>query len=94
MRTHQIQVSNGRETVREIRRQLFEFPEVLEVFDTGRADVLVVVYAGHPRPGEWLAALRAVGYEVQTRRLSPRWNANSTCLLRDVRVSHERGSPR
>ncbi len=59
MRTHQIHVSNGRETVDEIRHQLFRFPEVLEVFVTGRPDALVVVCPGRPRPGEWLRALSA-----------------------------------
>ena len=68
MRTHQIQVSNGREAVHEIRRELFLFPQVLEVFATGRPDVLVVVYTGRPRPGEWLRALRALGYRTPSRR--------------------------
>jgi hypothetical protein len=68
MRTHQIHVSNGREWLQEIRRELFLFPEVLEVFDTGRPDVLVVVYIGRPRPGEWSRALRAVGYDTPPRR--------------------------
>ena len=67
MQTHQIHVSNGREAVHEIRRELFLFPEVLEVFDTGRPDALVVVYLGRPRPGEWLKALRAIGYQTPTR---------------------------
>jgi hypothetical protein len=72
VRTHQIHVSNGREAVHEIRRQLFLFPEVIEVFDTGRPDVLVVVYIGRPRPGEWLKAVRALGY-----RTPPRGHATS-----------------
>ena len=58
MKTHQIHVSGARERVHEIRRELFAFSEVLDVFVTGRADVLVVVYAGRPRPGEWLRVLR------------------------------------
>src|SRR5207245_2260839 len=45
-----------------------EFPEILDVFVTSRPDALVVVYAGRPHPGRWLAALRAVGYEVPGRR--------------------------
>jgi hypothetical protein len=68
MQTHKIHVSNGREAVHEIRRQLFLFHEVLEVFDTGRPDVLLVVCAGRPRPGEWLRALRALGYHSPARR--------------------------
>jgi hypothetical protein len=70
MRTHQIQVSNGREALDEIRRELFQFSEVLEVFDTSRPDALVVVCAGRPRPGEWLSALRAAGYDAPARRRS------------------------
>src|SRR5260370_35408879 len=67
MQTHQIHISQGGESVCDIRRSLFRFPEVLDVFATGGRDVLVVVYAGHPRPGEWLRALRAVGYETPAR---------------------------
>jgi hypothetical protein len=37
------------------------------VFATGRPDALVVVYAGRPRPGEWLRALRAIGYRTLAR---------------------------
>jgi hypothetical protein len=54
--------------VQEIRHELFAFPEVLDVFVTGRPDCLVVVSLGRPRPGEWLRALRAVGYQVPIRR--------------------------
>lgn len=68
MQTHQIHVANGREAVNEIRRELFVFPEVLEVFEAGGPDVLVVVYAGRPRPGEWLSALRTVGYRTPGRQ--------------------------
>jgi hypothetical protein len=68
VQTHQISVSRGRDSVDEIRKKLFEFPEVLEVFITGRPDSLVVVCSGRPRPGEWLRALRAVGYQVPARR--------------------------
>jgi hypothetical protein len=67
MQTHQIHVSAARERVHVIRRTLFAFPGVLEVFMTGRPDVLVVVYAGRPRPAEWLRALRALGYRAPTR---------------------------
>lgn len=69
MRTHKIHVSDGEETVQDIRRELFVFPEVLEVFATG-PDVVVVVCAGRPRPGEWLSALRAVGYRTPARSQS------------------------
>jgi hypothetical protein len=68
VQTHQINVSRARDMVQEIRHELFEFPEVLDVFVTGRPDWLVVVSRGRPRPGEWLRALRAVGYHVPVRR--------------------------
>ena len=62
MQTHQIQISNGRDRVDEIRSELFAFAEVLDVFITSRPDALVVVCSGRPHPGEWLRALRAAGY--------------------------------
>jgi hypothetical protein len=68
VQTHQIHVSNGRERVDEVRRELFTFPEVLDVFVTSRPDALVVVCSGRPRPGDWLGALRRVGYDVPARR--------------------------
>ena len=68
VQTHALHVSNGRDSVLEIRHELFGFPEVLDVFATGRQDVLVVVCAGRPRPAEWLRALRAVGYETSAWR--------------------------
>ncbi|HEY2437809.1 MAG TPA: hypothetical protein VGH93_11555 [Solirubrobacteraceae bacterium] len=68
MQTYALHVSNGRDSVLDIRRELFGFPEVLDVFTTGRRDVLVVVCAGRPRPAEWLRALHAVGYESLARR--------------------------
>ena len=68
MQTHPIHVTDGRELVLEVRDALFVFPDVLDVFVTGRSDVLVVVCAGHPRPGRWLAALRAAGYQIPVRR--------------------------
>lgn len=68
MNTHQIRVSDGRESVEDIRHRLFSFTEVLEVLATGRSDVLVVVHTGRPRLGKWLAALRAVGYRTPARR--------------------------
>jgi hypothetical protein len=63
-----ITVSRARAIVQEIRHELFEFPEVLDVVVTGRPDWLVVVSPGRPRPREWLRALRAVGYHVPVRR--------------------------
>jgi hypothetical protein len=68
MQTHQINVARARDMAQEIRHKLFEFPEVLDVFVTGRPDWLVVVSQGYPRPGEWLRALRAAGYQVPVRR--------------------------
>jgi hypothetical protein len=68
VQTHQITVSRGRNMVQEIRHELFKFPEVLDVFVTGRPDWLVVVSRSRPRPAEWLRALRAVGYDVPARR--------------------------
>jgi hypothetical protein len=68
VQTYQINVSQGRDKVHEIRRELFAFSEVLDVFITGRPDAVVVVCAGRPRPSTWLRALRAVGYEVPNRR--------------------------
>ena len=68
MQTHPIHVTDGHELVLDVRGALFVFPEILDVFVTGRPDVLVVVCAGHPRPARWLAALRATGYEIPVRR--------------------------
>jgi hypothetical protein len=68
VQTHQIHVSNGRDRVDEVRRDLFIFPEVLDVFVTSRPDALVVVCSGRPRPGDWLGVLRRVGYELPARR--------------------------
>ena len=67
MQTHQLHVSGAHEGIQQIRSELFAFPEVLDVFATGRPDALVVVYAGRPRPGEWLRALRAIGYRTLAR---------------------------
>lgn len=86
MQTQQIHVSGAREQAHEIRSELFAFPEVLDVFVTGRPDVLVVVYAGRPRPGEWLSALRAVGYRSPARNHArwPRYKPRPPSLLRNV----------
>lgn len=67
MQTHQIQIFNGRRRAPEIRRELFAFPEILEVFITSRPDALVVVCSGRPRPAEWLRALREAGYDAVGR---------------------------
>jgi hypothetical protein len=71
VQTHQIRVSEGRDRVAEIRRDLFVFPEIIDVFVTGRPDALVVVFVGRPRPGEWSRALRSLGYHVLPRRQAP-----------------------
>lgn len=68
MQTHQIVISQGRDRVHEVRSELLNFPEILDVCVTGRADSLVVVCSGRPRPAEWLRALRAVGFDVPARR--------------------------
>ena len=64
MQTHPIHVADGRRRVLEVRSALFVFPEVLDVFATGRCAVLVVVCSGHPRPARWLAELRSAGYQA------------------------------
>jgi hypothetical protein len=71
MQTHPIHVIDGHALVLEVRAALFVFPEVLDVFVTGRPDVLVVICSGHPRPAQWLAALRAGGYRIPVRRRGP-----------------------
>jgi hypothetical protein len=68
MHTHRIYVCNARAAVEDIRRRLLAFPEVLELFVTGRPDVLVVVHTGRPRLGAWHGALRSAGYRVSSRR--------------------------
>jgi hypothetical protein len=84
VQTYLIDVSRGRENVRGIRRELFAFSEVLDVFVTGGPDSVVVVCAGRPRLGEWRRALRAVGYEVPARR-----PAGSTTACSIIRVHAE-----
>jgi hypothetical protein len=68
VQTHQIQITDGRSRVDEIRGELFAFPEVLDVFITWRPDALVVVCSGRPHPAEWQRALRAAGFHVPSRR--------------------------
>jgi hypothetical protein len=68
VQTHQIQITDGRRRVDEIRCELFAFPEVLDVFITRRPDALVVVCSGRPHPAEWQRALRAVGFHFPSRR--------------------------
>ncbi len=68
MQTYEIHVAGARDRVHELRRELFAFPEILDVFVTSRPNSLVVVCTGRPRPGEWLRGLRALGYEVLARR--------------------------
>jgi hypothetical protein len=101
VQTHQINVSRARDMVQEIRHELFRFPEVLDVFVTGRPDWLVVVSRGRPRPGEWLRALRAVGYHVPVRRHSTRpvdadrqaAPAPASTLARDITARGRRQLP-
>lgn len=68
MQMHPLHVVGGRERVLDIRTELFVFGEVLDVFVSGRPDVVVVACSGHPRPAEWLNALRTAGYEIPLRR--------------------------
>jgi hypothetical protein len=89
VQTHQINISRGRDNVHEIRRELFVFSEILDVFVTSRPDSLVVVCAGRPRVGQWLRALRAVGYEAPIRRHP---SAAST-TPRSITQSHAQVSP-
>ncbi|HWX96284.1 MAG TPA: hypothetical protein VNZ01_05480 [Solirubrobacteraceae bacterium] len=67
MHTHEIHIAGGREAVSEIRRELFVFSEVLDVLATSRADSLVVVFSGRPRPAEWNGRLRDAGYQLLRR---------------------------
>ena len=67
MHTHEIHIAGGREAVSEIRRELFVFSEILDVFTTRRADSLVVVFCGRPRPAEWNSRLRDAGYRLLPR---------------------------
>jgi hypothetical protein len=68
MQTHPLHISDARERFDDVRAELLEFTDVLEVFSTGQADVLVLVCSGRPRPGEWVHALRAAGYGIPPRR--------------------------
>jgi hypothetical protein len=79
MQTHQIRVSGARQSVHVIRNELFAFPEILEVFATGRPDALVVVYVGRPRPGEWLRGLRRLGFRTPAR-VTPGTRRDSAAL--------------
>ena len=71
MYTHEIHIAGGREAVSEIRRELFVFSEVLDVVTTSRADSLVVVFRGRPRPAEWSSRLRDAGYQLLRRPARP-----------------------
>ena len=70
MQTYPLHVMDGRTRALEIRSELLVFGDVLDVFVTGRPDVLVVACSGRPRPAEWLRVLRAAGYEIPSRRTS------------------------
>ena len=79
MQTHALHVTGGRERAHEIRTELFAFGDVLDVFVTGRPDVLLVVCAGRPRPAEWLRALRSAGYQIPPRpRARPTYYMTTT----------------
>jgi hypothetical protein len=68
MQTHPLHVADARSRLDSVRAELLAFTDVLDVFPTGRADVLVVICSGRPRPGEWVGALRAAGYRIPPRR--------------------------
>jgi len=78
MQTHPIHVTAGRQRVHEVRSKLFAFSDVLDVVVTGQPDVLVVVCSGRPRPAEWLAPLRAAGYQIPVRRVRATPQARAT----------------
>ena len=67
MQTHLIHVIGGHERVRDVRCELFAFSDVLDVVVSGQPDLLVVVCSGRPCPAEWLAALRAAGFQIPVR---------------------------
>ena len=89
MQTYQINISQGRDNVHEIRHELFAFSEILDVFVTGRSDSLVVVCAGRPRVREWLCALRAAGYHVPARR-HPSATSTRQCSISHI---HAQATP-
>jgi hypothetical protein len=78
--THEIHITGALEAVSEIRRELFVFPEVLDVLATSRSNSLVVVFWGHPRPAEWNGHLRAAGYEPR-RRVTSSEDASAPKLM-------------
>jgi hypothetical protein len=86
VQTYQIHVAGARDRVHAIRTELFVFPEILEVFVTGNPNSLVVVCAGRPRPGDWMRAIRTLGYEVLARR-------RPTTTAFDVDLTHKAGTP-
>ncbi len=86
MQTHPIHVTDGRERALEVQDALFVFPDVLEVFVTGRSDVLVVLCLGHPRPAMWLAELGA-GYKLPGRRRAQDAAADAPMIRRSRRAA-------
>ena len=86
MQTHPIHVTDGRERVLEVRGELFVFSDVLDVFATGRPDVLVVICSGRPRPDEWLGVLRAAGYEIPARPHARAASPNGVTTLRSILI--------
>jgi hypothetical protein len=51
------------------------------VFVTSQPDALVVVCSGRPRPGDWLGALRGVGYDLPARRRATAAAADRTHVV-------------
>jgi hypothetical protein len=68
MQSHPLHLSDARERFDGVREVLLAFTDVLEVFSTGQAELVVVICSGRPRPGEWVRALRAAGYRIPPRR--------------------------
>ncbi len=93
MQTHQIQITDGRNKVDEIRSELFAFSEVLDVLITWRPDALVVVCTGHPHPAEWQRALRAAGFSFPSRRRNS-VAARRECLGPEAVLSIRATTPR
>ena len=75
MQTHPLRVSDARGQLEELRAELMIFTDVLDVFSTGRGDIVMVVCLGRPHPAEWGGALRAAGYTIPPRRHAGRAEA-------------------
>jgi hypothetical protein len=79
VQTYKIYVSKGRDRMNEIRSELFVFPEILDVFITGRPDWLVVVCRGPAAP-RGMAARTARGPDHAGN--APSKHAASRSLMR------------